>query len=109
VRFLVDNQLPAALSQFLAARGCDCDHVMDVGLGSASDSAIWHFANQNELIVISKDEDFLYLAARPENRARLVWVRLGNCRTPVLLATFERLWPRIEVFLQGGERVIELR
>ena len=54
MRFLVDNQLPIALARFLAARGCDCDHVMDVGLGSASDSVIWPFAHQNELIVISK-------------------------------------------------------
>jgi predicted nuclease of predicted toxin-antitoxin system len=82
---------------------------MEVGLGSASDSAIWRYANQNELIVISKDEDFLYLAARPENKARLVWVRFGNCRTPVLIAAFEHLWPRIDVFLKAGDRIIELR
>jgi len=46
---------------------------MDVGLGSASDSAIWQYAHQHELIVISKDEDFLYLATRPEDKARLIW------------------------------------
>ncbi|MGA2986172.1 MAG: DUF5615 family PIN-like protein [Terriglobia bacterium] len=48
MRFLVDNQLPLALARFLAARGCDCEHVMDVGLGSASehhnlDAAASHF------------------------------------------------------------------
>ena len=109
MRFLVDNQLPIALARFLAARGCDCDHVMDVGLGSATDSVIWHYAHENELIVISKDEDFLYLATRPEDKARLVWVRLGNCRNHVLLATFERSWPRIEALLNAGDHVIELR
>ncbi|MFZ0964485.1 MAG: DUF5615 family PIN-like protein [Terriglobia bacterium] len=45
MRFLVDYQLPIALARFLAARGWDCDHVMDLGLGSASDSAIWHYAH----------------------------------------------------------------
>jgi predicted nuclease of predicted toxin-antitoxin system len=82
---------------------------MDVGLGSASDSAIWQYAHQNGLIVISKDEDFLYLATKPEDKARLIWVRLGNCRNQVLLATFERSWPRIEALLNAGDRVIELR
>ena len=82
---------------------------MDVGLGSASDSAIWQYAHQNGLIVISKDEDFLYLATKPEVKARLIWVRLGNCRNQVLLATFERSWPRIEALLNAGDRVIELR
>jgi predicted nuclease of predicted toxin-antitoxin system len=82
---------------------------MDVGLGSASDSVIWNYAHENDVIVISKDEDFLYLATRPEDKARLVWVRLGNCRNHVLLATFERNWPQIEALLNVGERVIELR
>ena len=109
MKFLVDNQLPIALARFLAARGCECDPVMDLGLGSVSDSVIWHYANQNELIVISKDEDFLYLATKAEDKARLVWVRLGNCRNHVLLATFERSWPRIEALLNAGDRVIELR
>ena len=109
MRFLVDNQLPVALARFLSARGCDCNHVIDVGSASATDSAIWHFANRNELIVVSKDEDFLYLATRPEGKARLIWVRLGNCRNHVLLATFERSWPRLEVLLNAGDRIIEIR
>ena len=109
MKFLVDNQLPVALARFLAARGCDCAHVMDVGLGLASDAVIWNYAHRNEFIVISKDEDFLYLVARPENNARLVWVRLGNCRNQLLLATFERSWARIEALLKAGDRVVELR
>ena len=108
MRFLVDNQLPLALARFLAARGCDCDYMMDVGLGSASDSMIWQYARQNELVGISKDEDFLFLATRPEDKARLVWVRLGNCRNYVLLATFERSWPR-KALLKARDRAIELR
>ncbi len=109
MKFLVDNQLPGALARFFAARGHDCNHVLDVGLASATDSAIWRYADQNELIVVSKDEDFLYLATLPDTKARLIWVRIGNCRTPVLLAAFERLWPRIEEFLKTTDRVIELR
>ena len=84
---LITNSL-LALARFLVARGCECNHDLDLGLGSASDSVIWQYAHQNECIVISKDEDFLY--PRPEDNARLVWVRLGNCRNHVLLATFER-------------------
>lgn len=30
VKFLVDNQLPAALARFLAARGVACVHVLDI-------------------------------------------------------------------------------
>jgi predicted nuclease of predicted toxin-antitoxin system len=44
VKFLVDNQLPAALARFLTSRGADCQHVLDVGLADATDSKIWEHA-----------------------------------------------------------------
>lgn len=71
MRFLVDNQLPVALSQFLTSRGCDCQHVVEAGLAAASDGEIWRHAHETERIVISKDEDFLYLARRAETKAAL--------------------------------------
>jgi predicted nuclease of predicted toxin-antitoxin system len=109
VKFLIDNQLPAALARFLASRGVDCQHVLDVDLGNASDADIWNYAGENNCVLISKDEDFLYLANAPEAKARLIWIRLGNCRKKALLAAVERLWPRIESALNAGDRIIELR
>ncbi|MEP7352289.1 MAG: DUF5615 family PIN-like protein [Acidobacteriota bacterium] len=109
LKFLVDNQLPATLSCFLATRGVDCQHVLDLDMGDASDSEIWEYASKSGRVVISKDEDFLYFANAREPKARLIWVRLGNCRTKVLLAAVERTWPRIEAALNAGDRIIELR
>lgn len=108
MKFLIDNQLPGALSKFLASRDCDCIHVMDAGLGQASDHEIWRYACENGRGVITKDEDFLHLAVKGPHTP-LIWVRLGNCRTPKLLAEFDRLWPRILESLKAGDRVIEIR
>jgi len=109
VKFLVDNQLPAALARFLASRGVECQHVLDVDLGEATDVEIWRHASRNNCVVISKDEDFLYLAKARSSNARLIWIRLGNCRTKALLAAVERSWPEIEAGLEAGEQIIELR
>lgn len=109
MKFLVDNQLPTALARFLASRGVDCRHVLDLGLRDATDTAIWEYASRNDCVVISKDEDFLYLASAPSAKARIVWVRIGNCRTKALLSLVERLWPKIEAGLNAGDRIIELR
>ena len=65
MRLLVDNQLPAALARFLAARGLECQHVLDVNLAQATDLQIWRYAASHQIIVVSKDEDFFHLAARP--------------------------------------------
>ena len=109
MKFLVDNQLPLALARHLQTWGFDCHHVLEIGLSQASDSDICRHAAAQERIIISKDEDFLYLASRPKATIRLLWVRLGNCRTPALLEAFDRLRPMIESSLEAGDRIIEIR
>jgi predicted nuclease of predicted toxin-antitoxin system len=101
VKFLVDNQLPAALAQYLRKRGFDCQHVLDIGLAEASAADICRHAVGDERVIISKDQDFLYLANQPETDIKLIWVRLGNCRTSALLEAFERFWPMSESCLKS--------
>ena len=109
MKFLVDNQLPASLARYLRNHGHDCQHVLDIGLANASDIEICKYADKEDRVIISKDEDFLYLANRPETKTRILWIRLGNCRTAALLEAFERFWPLIESSLNAGDRIIELR
>jgi len=72
VKFLVDNQLPTALSQYLCNRGFDCQHVLEVGLVDALDSDICRYAELQERIIISKDEDFFYFAKQREAKIRVI-------------------------------------
>jgi predicted nuclease of predicted toxin-antitoxin system len=106
---LSDNQLPAALAQHLRKRGVDCQHVADVGLDRATDREICDYADEHGLVIVSKDQDFLYLANRPKPRITLIWVRLGNCRTSLLLQAFDRIWSEIESALNAGDQIIEIR
>jgi len=108
VKFLVDNQLPAALARFLTSLGSECQHVLDLELAQTSDRAIWRYAAANDLVIITKDEDFFNLAtASPV--ARLIWVRSGNSRKRPLLESFKKLWPYVLDRLNAGDRIIELR
>jgi predicted nuclease of predicted toxin-antitoxin system len=109
VRFLVDNQLPAALARFLASHGHDARHVLDMQLDESDDQTIWGRAVAEGWVLVSKDEDFLHLAARPGAATALVWVRLPNCRKAVLLAALERALPSLIAALESGNRVIEIR
>jgi len=96
VKFLVDNQLPPALARWLAAGGHDAVHVLDRDLAMAEDRVVWLVAGEEERIVVSKDEDFFILAARPGEIGRLLWIRLGNCRKDTLLAALAESWAPIE-------------
>ena len=109
MKFLVDNHLPATLARFLSSLGEDCRHVLECGLAQASDREIWSFAAAENLVLISKDEDFLHLAKRTGAAVQLVWVRLGNCRNAALIEAFGNAWPRVLKSMESGERVIELR
>jgi predicted nuclease of predicted toxin-antitoxin system len=77
MRFLVDAQLPPALARMLSAKGFEAEHVYDVQLGTAQDSAIWDYALSAQAAIITKDEDFATrITLRPEGPP-IVWVRIG--------------------------------
>lgn len=109
MKFLVDNQLPAALAELLVSKGHEARHVLEVGLDAAGDTKIWNYAAANSLAVITKDEDFPQRASRPGAPVQVVWVRLGNCRKAALLSAFGSMLPGIERALAAGNRVVEIR
>lgn len=108
MRFVIDNQLPPRLSKFLQDAGYDSVHVAMVGMDTADDRALWAWALREDRIVVSKDEDLLFLANRPGDRGRLIWVRLGNCRGDALIEAFERSLPGIVAAIAEGQRVMEI-
>ncbi len=109
VRFIVDANLPPALARALMAQGYQAEHVMDVGLRESEDDPIWDYAIQQQAVIITKDEDFPKLLARPLPAPAVVWLRVGNCRNPVLLSWFLPLMPDILERIEMGDLLIEVR
>ena len=105
----MDNQLPKALASWLRQKGYDAEHVLDRGQGQTDDRQIWQDAQAEGRIVVSKDEDFFLLATRPGDLGRLMWLRVGNCRTQHLIQMLDQSWPAIENALQSGQQIVELR
>ncbi len=107
-RFIVDNQLPAALVPWCAARGCAAEHVLALGMAQAPDDWIWRHAAATGSAILTKDEDFAALTVLRPDPVSVVWLRVGNCRTPALLAALEQAWPDIIRQLDAGARLIEV-
>ena len=108
MRFLVDNQLPPSLARWLRDRGHDAEHVFESGLHLLDDRALWARALGDARIVVSKDEDFLYLSTQPNDGGRFLWVRLGNSRNDALLAAFAASFDTIIAAFDSGQAVVEL-
>ena len=65
MRFLVDHHLPPALARLLESAGHTAQHVREIGLKEADDATIWRHAIAHEMTIVSKDEDFYFLALAP--------------------------------------------
>ena len=109
MRFLVDNQLPAALAVWLRAQGHEAEHVLHVQLAQAKDSPIWHYADGVNAVIVTKDEDFAEWVRRGRLGPAVVWLRLGNSTRRQLLTWIEVRWRPLLRQLEAGERLVEVR
>ena len=64
MKFLVDHQLPPAIADFFRERGHDSQHLLEIGMASSSDLEVYEYAVALGFIIVTKDEDFLYLSHR---------------------------------------------
>ena len=81
MKLLFDQNLSNKLVSLLADIFPNSTHVRDAGLTEASDHALWEYARANDLVIVSKDEDFHQLSFLYGPPPKVVWVRLGNCAT----------------------------
>ncbi len=111
MRFLIDAQLPPALARMLTDRGHVAEHVNDIGLGDASDLALWRYAIEQDAVLVTKDQDFadMLMLSDTSPAPIVVWIRVGNTRRQVLLEWFEALIDRIAELVAAQDRLIELR
>jgi predicted nuclease of predicted toxin-antitoxin system len=78
-------------------------------MDEAKDVRIWNHITKNNLVLVTKDEDFMHLANRPGATGKLLWVRIGNCRKQALLGSFQRELLRIVRAFGEGQRIVEIR
>ena len=58
MKLLLDQNLLPRLIERLADLYPNSVHVTAVGLDKSSDKDVWQYAQQNQLIIVSKDADF---------------------------------------------------
>ncbi|MCB9006972.1 MAG: DUF5615 family PIN-like protein [Ardenticatenaceae bacterium] len=95
MKLLFDQNLSYKLVQRLTDFFPESEHVRGIGLEAASDPAIWDYAKNNGLMIVSKDSDFHQRSFLYGFPPKVVWLRLGNCSTAdvehVLRANFDTI------------------
>ncbi len=93
---LLDQNLSHHLVETLSTAFPGCRHVRDAGLASSSDEAVWRFAAEAGLVVVTKDSDFVEHCRLRGSPPKVAWLRCGNVRPAEMLA-----------FLQGHSATIQ--
>ncbi|WP_102959936.1 DUF5615 family PIN-like protein [Mangrovicella endophytica] len=109
MRFLVDAQLPPGLATFLEEQGHRAEHVARIGRGEAPDAEIYAYARSVRAVIVTKDADFLSLAAADPHPTPIVWVRIGNATNAVLRRAFSCALEELTAAIEANEAVIEIR
>ncbi len=107
MRFIIDQQLPPALAEWLIQKGHAARHVYPLGLGDAEYAVIWDTAVRDEAIIVTKDADYAERRRR-SNGPTILWLRVGNSTTRHLLEFMASRWSSIENGLTQ-DSVIEVR
>ena len=99
--FLFDENLPARIR---FAPSLPLISVSAIGR-SPTDSQVWDFARQRELIIVTKDADFSERIILHTPPPRVVHLRFGNLRRDEYHLLLARVWPQVEGLLKTHKLV----
>ncbi len=73
-------------------------HVRTIGLRGKDDAAIWEYARQNDLTIVSKDNDFRQLIFLKGPPPKVVWLSAGNAGTEAICHLLQNKLSSLEAF-----------
>lgn len=108
MKFLIDEQLPLLLSNWLTEKGFNTKHVVTLGTSnSLTDTEIRALSMAEKRIVITKDEDFFNSYVFKKEPYKLIYITTGNIKNRHLLDIFRTEFAQLLYFLTN-HNVIEI-
>jgi predicted nuclease of predicted toxin-antitoxin system len=105
----VDAQLPPTLAAWIVETfGITALSLKELGLRDAKDTEIFEAAVQPNLVILSKDSDFVDLVCRLGSPPQILWLTCGNVTNQNLRRILTATLPDAIIQLQQGESVIEI-
>nr|VFK11207.1 MAG: Predicted nuclease, contains PIN domain, potential toxin-antitoxin system component [Candidatus Kentron sp. LPFa] len=109
--FWVDAQLPPGFAPWLTKTfPIQANLLQFLGLRDANDREIFEAARhaEGDVVIVSKDSDFVELVLRLGVPPKILWVTCGNLTNQRLRAVFNTLFPQALIMLEEGEAIVEI-
>lgn len=103
MKLLFDENVSPRLVAALSDEFPGSVHVRDLGMARASDAAIWAYARDHGLTILSKDSDFHQVSFLRGPPPKVIWIRRGNCSTGDIEALVRSNRSEILAFGADGE------
>jgi predicted nuclease of predicted toxin-antitoxin system len=103
MRLLFAEQLSDALPAVLADVFPGSLHVRTLAGIGVPDERVWQLAIEHACLLVSKDEDFHRLSVLRGAPPKVVWLRLGNCRTEAAAELLTRQAAALQLFAEQEE------
>jgi predicted nuclease of predicted toxin-antitoxin system len=89
MRFLVGAQLPRRLTRVFSAAGLESTHTLDLRDGNrTTDRDLMSFADSHDMIVVTKDGDFVISHLQTSKPGKRLLVSTGNISNAALVRLF---------------------
>lgn len=109
MRFVVDAQLPRSLCLWLQRQGHEAVHTLDLPEGnSTSDLNIIDFADKQNRVVITKDNDFVNFRIVKGKPEKILLITTGNIRNKALIRIFENNFEVLSSLFTSNAQVVEM-
>lgn len=111
MKLWLDAQLPPLLARWINTQqwGLEAEAVRELGLRDATDPEIFLAARGGDVVVMTKDRDFIRLLDEQGPPPRVIWLRVGNCSNAALQGVLAGTLPKAIELLRGGEPWVEIR
>jgi predicted nuclease of predicted toxin-antitoxin system len=105
----IDAQMSPAIAAWVSSNfAVSAVAIRDLGLRDAEDKEIFEAARRENVIVMTKDSDFVLLLDRLGAPPQVIWVTCGNTSNARLKEILTNTLPKALELLKAGEELVEI-
>jgi predicted nuclease of predicted toxin-antitoxin system len=110
MRIWIDAQLSPSLAAWINRTfdGIKAESVRAVGLRDALDQDIFKEAREQQVVVMSKDNDFISLIEEQGPPPKLIWITCGNTSNATMREILGHTLVKAKNLLEQGENIVEI-
>jgi predicted nuclease of predicted toxin-antitoxin system len=106
MKLLFDQNLSRKIVGQIEAAFPDSSHIASVLTETTSDRDIWFYAQEHGFAIVTKDDDFEQRSILLGHPPKVIWIRLGNCKTDQIVSLLINTRKTILAFGDDAEKSI---